>query len=88
MLTEIDHDDDWLLDSEVQYRITKEDGQWEVSLLFMDIHDPKRFLIRYIGVYRTEKLARITGKIMTDLAARDPRGTQRVKKNAFNFCCN
>ena len=47
MLTEIDQDDDWLLDSEVQFRITKEDGQWEVSLLFMDIHDPKRFLIRY-----------------------------------------
>jgi hypothetical protein len=32
---------DWLLDAEVQYKVTPVKGRWEVSLLFINTKKPK-----------------------------------------------
>lgn len=78
-------EDAWLLDSEVQTRIEIIDGQWQVSLVFIDTKDPKHILIRVIGSYRSEKLAKISARYMQQTAARDPRGTQKVNKDGYDF---
>lgn len=76
---------DWLLDAEVRYEIHHENGRWEVSLLFMDTRDPKHFFIEIIGDYHSERLARIYAEHMTKTAAKDSRGTQKVKKDAYDI---
>lgn len=81
-------DDAWLLDSEVQSKVEKVKGQWQVSLVFIDTKDPTHVLIREIASYRSEKLANISAKYMQQTAARDPRGTQKVNRDDYNFNIN
>ena len=73
------------MDAEVQYKVTPTKGRWEVSLIFINIKDPSQILIQNIGDYRSERLAEIYGKHMQQTAAKDPRGTQKVNKNAYNI---
>lgn len=75
----------WLLDAEVQYKVTAVKGRWEVSLLFINTKDPKEFLIHTIGDYRSERLAEIYGRSMQQTAAKDPGGTKKVDKNAYHI---
>jgi len=82
------NDDAWLLDSEVQSRVEKVNGQWKVSLVFVDTNDPNHFLIKEMGTFRSEHLANISAKYMKQTAARDPRGTQKVNKDDYNFNIN
>tara|TARA_R110000744_G_scaffold9421_4_gene30160 strand:+ start:13356 stop:13616 length:261 start_codon:yes stop_codon:yes gene_type:complete len=77
--------ENWLLDAEVQYTITPIKGRWEVSLIFINTKDPNQFLIQTIGDYRSERLAEICGRSMQQTAAKDPRGTQKVDKNAHDI---
>ena len=77
--------DKWLLDAEVKSRIEKVNGRWEVSLIFIDTKDPKRFLVKKINDFRSQKLAQISANIMTNTAARDERGTQKVNNDDYNF---
>lgn len=76
---------DWLIDAEVQYKVTPVKGRWEVSLIFINTKDPNQILVQTIGDYRTERLAEIYGKNMQQTAAKDPRGTQKVNKDAFDI---
>ena len=76
---------DWLLDAEVQYKVTPVKGRWEVSLVFINTKDPKQVLIQVIGDYRSERLAEIYGRSMQQTAAKDPRGIQKVDKNAYDI---
>ncbi len=75
----------WLLDAEVQHRVIKNKGQWDVELLFIDVNDPLHFLCKKINTYRSEKLANIAANMMCQNAAKDQRGTQKVKKDAINI---
>ncbi|MDO6811087.1 hypothetical protein Q4603_20870 [Zobellia galactanivorans] len=75
----------WLLDAEVQYKVTPVKGRWEVSLIFINTKDPKQVLIQTIGDYRTERLAEIYGRNMMLTATKDPRGTQKVDKDAYDI---
>ncbi|MEM6297105.1 MAG: hypothetical protein AAF740_00275 [Bacteroidota bacterium] len=81
-------EDAWLLNAEVKTRIEKVDGQWQVSLVFIDTKDPRHFLIRKINSHRTQRLAEISARYMQKTAARDARGTQRVNKDDYNFNYN
>lgn len=76
---------DWLLDAEVQYKVTPVKGRWEVSLIFINTKDPNQILIKVIGDYRSERLAEIYGRNMQQTAAKDSRGTQKVDKNAYDI---
>ena len=78
-------DDKWLLDAEVLHRVTKNKGEWDVELLFIDVNDPLHFLCKKINTYRSEKLANIAANIMQQNAEKDQRGTQKVKKDAINI---
>jgi len=84
----IDSGNKWLLDAEVKYRIEKVNGRWEVSLIFIDTKDPNHFVIKKINDFKSEKLALIAANIMTNTAARDERGTQKVKKDDYNININ
>lgn len=75
----------WLLDAEVQYKVTSIKGRWEVSLIFINTKDPNQVLIQTIGNYRTKRLAEIYGKNMQQTAAKDARGTQKVDKDAYDI---
>lgn len=77
-------DDKWLLDAEVRCLIKEKNGRWFVSLLFIDTHDPTNFLIKEINDYRSKRLAEIGGMYMSRTAAKDIRGTQKVKKDAYD----
>ncbi|MCH2215164.1 MAG: hypothetical protein MK086_08345 [Flavobacteriales bacterium] len=79
---------DWLMDAEVQYRITPVKGRWEVSLVFINTKNPREILVRPIGDYRSEKLAEIAGRHMQQAAAKDARGTQKVDKDAYDISDN
>lgn len=76
---------EWLMDAEVQYRVTPVKGRWEVSLVFINTKDPNQVLIQTIGDYRSKRLAEIYGRNMQQTAAKDPRGTQKVNKDAYNI---
>jgi len=78
-------EDAWLLDAEVQTRIKKISGRWEVSLIFIDTKNPKRILIKKIADYRTKRLAEISAMYMQQTAAKDIRGTQKVNKDGYDF---
>mgnify|MGYP001057354070 CR=1 FL=1 len=76
---------DWLINSEVKYRVSPVKGRWEVSLIFINTKDPREVLVKKIGDYRTERLAEIYGRHMQQTAAKDPRGTQKVDNDAYDI---
>ena len=85
MKNQTEHNDDWLLDAEVQTRIVEEKGRWMVSLVFIDTNDPSRVLINEIADYRSKRLAEIAALNMKRTAEKDPRGTQKVKKDDYDI---
>lgn len=84
-MTRKNNENYWLLDAEVQYRVTPLNGRWEVALLFINTKDPNQILIQVIGDYRSKRLAEIYGQNMQQTAAKDPRGTQKVNKDAYDI---
>jgi hypothetical protein len=78
-------DSEWLRDAEVRYFIDEVKGRWQVSLQFIDTKNPKRFFIKTIGDYHSEKLAIIYAENITKTVAKDGRGTQKVKKDAYDI---
>ncbi|WP_435624268.1 hypothetical protein [Flagellimonas sp.] len=85
MKNKTDDNDDWLLDAEVQTRIVEEKGRWMVSLVFIDTKDPSRILVNEIADYRSKRLAEIAALNMKQTAEKDPRGTQKVKKDDYDI---
>ncbi|HHC78801.1 MAG TPA: hypothetical protein ENK46_02885 [Flavobacteriia bacterium] len=81
-------EDTWLLDAEVQYKIEKVKGRWEVSLLFIDTRDPTHILVQKVGDYQSQRLAEIYARNMQKTAAKDVRGTQKVNKDAYDTNSN
>lgn len=80
-----EENNNWLMDAEVQYRITPVRGRWEVSLVFINTKNPRQVLVQTIGDYRSQRLAEISGRYMQQTAAKDPRGTQKVDKDAYDI---
>ena len=78
-------DNKWLIDAEVQYKITHVKGRWEVALVFINTKDPTQILVKTIGDYRSKRLAEIAGRHMQQTAAKDPRGTQKVNKDDYDI---
>ncbi|NBC57348.1 MAG: hypothetical protein GVY05_03550 [Bacteroidetes bacterium] len=80
-----DPNDVWLLDAEVQYKISEVKSRWEVSLVFIDTRDPNHVLVKTIGNYRTKRLAEVYARSMQQTAAKDIRGTQKVNKDDYHI---
>ena len=73
------------MDAEVRTRVVEDKGRWVVSLVFIDTNDPKRVLVTEIGDYRSKRLAEIHALNMKKTAEKDPRGTQKVKKDDYDI---
>ncbi len=77
--------DAWLSDAEVQSKIIKTKGRWEVLLIFIDTKDPNHILAHNMGSFRSKRLAEVNAMYMQKTAARDVRGTQKVNKDDYNI---
>ena len=78
-------EDAWLLDAEVRYRIDEDNGRWEVSLVFVDVKDPKHILIKKIGDYQSQRLAEIYAKNMQRTAQRGSRKTRKISIDDYDI---
>jgi len=78
----------WLMDTEVRYAIRKTKGLWEVSLVFIDIHNPFRFVKWAVNSCTTYTKARIFGDHYRRIAARDERGYLKADQSLLSICLN
>lgn len=81
-------DDKWLLDTEVRYALSAKNSRWHLSMIYISIHNPFRFLCRKIDEYHSEKKANTFAKILQRGIRKDARGTLKMNTNAFNICTN
>ena len=82
------YDDLWLKDSAVIEHLRNFRGNWIVSLVFAFVDQPLRFIMRRITTCTTKSKATITAEYMRRLAAKDQRGTLKIKEESFNFYLN
>jgi len=80
--------DCWLRDSAVIDHIVKRKGSWEVHLVFAYAHCPYVLLKRVITLAISHKRAVQMATYMRRLAAKDQRGTLKVKLEDFRICAN
>jgi hypothetical protein len=80
--------DAWLKNTEVRYRIVKSQSRWFLSMLFIAIDNPYRFICRKIDNYETEKKAEMYAILFQRGIRKDARGTLKTDENAFNICHN
>lgn len=81
-------DDRWLKDTAVRSRITQRCGRWHLNVIFIDIHNPYRFLCRYIDHYASARKAHIYAELFIRSIRRDERGTLTMNEDAFDICRN
>ncbi len=81
-------DDLWLSDTAVIDDIHKSKGEWSVDLVFVSIHNPLKFIRRFIVSHPCPKRAAQKAHFMRRLAAKDQRGTLEVKIELLNLCEN
>lgn len=80
--------DGWLRDTEVRYRIVHTRSRWYLTMVFIAIENPYRFLSRAIDNYNSEKKALIYAQLFQRGIRKDARGTLKTNENAFNICHN
>ena len=81
-------EDVWLQDTEIDYFIRNKLGRWWIFILFISIYSPLKFICREIDHYPSKKQAEIFAKILKRNIGKDPRGTLRTRRDAFNICYN
>lgn len=81
-------DDLWLSDTAVIDDIHKSKGEWAVDLVFASIHNPLKFIRRFIVSHPCPKRATQKAYFMRRLAAKDQRGTLEVNIELLNLCQN
>lgn len=81
-------DDLWLSDTAVIDDVHKSKGEWVVDLLFASIHNPLKFIRRFIVSHPCPKRAAQKAHFMRRLAAKDQRGTLEVNIEQLNLCQN
>ncbi len=81
-------DDRWLMNTEVRYLLQKRKGLWELTMLYISVLDPLKFICRKIDTYSSEKKAKTFAQILQRGIRKDARGTLKTNRDAFNFCDN
>lgn len=82
------YDDLWLSDSAVIDNVYKSKGEWKIDLIFAHIHNPLKFIKRYITSHPCPKRAAQKAEFMRRIAAKDQRGTLHIESSYFNVCDN
>jgi hypothetical protein len=81
-------DDLWLADTAVIDDVHRSKGEWAVDLIFASIHNPLKFIRRFIVSHSCPKRAHQKAEFMRRLAAKDQRGTLAVSINSLEICHN
>ncbi|GAB5523736.1 MAG: hypothetical protein Roseis2KO_16080 [Roseivirga sp.] len=82
------YNDQWLLDSAVVDNLVKVRGNWDVFLVFAHIHFPLKLIRKKITRCNTLKKALFAADKMRRQAAKDQRGTLKIKESSFEYCLN
>ncbi|TAF63543.1 MAG: hypothetical protein EAZ55_13190 [Cytophagales bacterium] len=75
----------WLKDSEVRYYIAPSKGRWCLTMLYISIHDPLRFICQEMADYESEKKAILHAELFKRTMQKDARGTQKTNQNVINL---
>jgi hypothetical protein len=81
-------DEPWLKDTEVKYHIRGRRGRWEVSLIFIAVDNPLKFVKWQITICTTYPKAKLYGDYYRRLAAKDPRGYLKSDLDRLRYCNN
>lgn len=81
-------EDKWLMNTEVKYRLQAKNSLWHLTMIYIAIDNPLKFICRKIDTYNSEKKAITFAKILQRGIRKDARGTLKTNQNAFNFCDN
>ncbi|MEL6717420.1 MAG: hypothetical protein AAFP82_01755 [Bacteroidota bacterium] len=81
-------DDSWLMDTEVKYQLLEKNGLWHLTMIYIAIDNPFKFICRKIDIYNSEKKATTFASILQRGIRKDARGTLKTDRNAFNICDN
>ena len=78
----------WLQDTEINYFIESKLGRWWIFMVFISTYSPLKFICREIDHYPSRKQAEMFAKMLQRNMGKDPRGTIRTRRDAFNICYN
>lgn len=81
-------EDRWLMDTEVRYHLQEVKSQWHLTMLYIALNNPLKFICRKIDVYTSEKKALTFAKILQRGIRKDARGTFKTDENAIRLCNN
>ena len=81
-------EDRWLMDTEVRYQLIEKKGLWYLTMIYIAVDNPFKFICRKIDTYNSEKKAKTFASILQRGIRKDARGTLKTNRNAFNFCNN
>lgn len=80
--------DSWLMNTEVRYHLQEKRSQWHLTMVFVAVDNPMKFICRKIDVYPSEQKALTFARILQRGIRKDARGTLKMNKDAFNICTN
>ena len=81
-------EDHWLMNTEVQYSLICRRGLWHLTMIYIAVENPLKFICRKIDTYNSEKKAKTFAKILQRGIRKDARGTLKTNRDAINFCKN
>lgn len=81
-------DDKWLMNTEVKYLLVEKKGLWHLTMIYVAVENPFRFICKKIDHYNSEKKAKTFASILQRSIRKDARGTLKTNQNAFNICQN
>ena len=81
-------EDKWLMDTEVKYQLIEKRGLWYLTMIYVAVDDPLKFICRAIDVYNSEKKAKTFASILQRGIRKDARGTLKTNQYALYICDN
>ncbi len=81
-------EDQWLMNTEVQYQLVERKGLWHLTMIYIAIDNPFKLICKKIDTYNSEKKAKTFASILQRGIRKDARGTLKTNRDAFNICSN
>lgn len=81
-------EDKWLMNTEVLYLLEEKKSLWHLTMVYVAVDNPLKFICRKIETYNSLKKATTFAEILQRGIRKDSRGTLKSNKDAFNICTN
>lgn len=78
----------WLINTEVKYHLIEKSGLWHLTMIYVAVENPLKFMCRKIDTYHSEKKAKTFASILQRGIRKDARGTLKTNHDALNICDN